>query len=271
MRKIVLAQVGEKGAGKETVFSIFRHCLPPGITMGIHHLSDPLGETLQLLGPPLCRNNYQLLSQIINKPLNITPNSSTWIGTVREDLLQMMNLRPIGLILKKFCIPLTIHNTALFINYLTNPADPERLTWEDLTKTETENILANTVKRRALADPNSITGLDGVRWREDETMVRSFPSDVLSILIYTTADADIRYKRLKKRKEKTGEDELNREQFDREEKTHTEIFIPQIGSRADWRIDNNGTEAELTDKVDEFFRSQIKPILPLLRLKTTIS
>ena len=192
MRKIVLTQVSEKGAGKETVFSIFRHCLPPGITMGIHLLSSPL--------------------------------------------------------------------LATFIHYLTQQ--------DGLSEKEIKIIIAITMKRRVLADPNLIVGLDGTCWLTDEIMIRSFPPDVLSILIYTTADPDVRYERLKK-KENDGE-ELSREQFDHKE-ANTKRFIYQIGEKADWKIENNGTREELTEKVNEFFRHKIRPVLALLRLKTTIS
>lgn len=271
MRKIVLSQVGEEGAGQDTVFAILREYLPPGMTFSVHRFSDPLGEALKLLGLPLNRNNYQLLSQILNDPLNHAPDPLVWIGA-GEMFYELEYIDRLISMFKIFNLPVNATNMATFVRYINQPTVKQnRLTWKDLSPEQTESILANTVKRRALADSSLIVGLDGVRYPADEKMLRTLPPDVSSILVYTTANADIRYKWQKKRKEKAGEEDLSREQFDREEKAHAELFIPQIGSRANWRIDNNGTEEDLTEKVEEFFKAKIRPVLPLLRLKATIS
>ena len=93
--------------------------------------------------------------------------------------------------------------------------------------------------------------VEGVRWKQDVPMIRSFKN---SILVYITAKPDVRFERLRKRGSKTAEEKLTWEQFDREEKALTELEIPEIGNLADFKIDNNGTLGEFRQKVEEFYK-----------------
>jgi len=61
------------------------------------------------------------------------------------------------------------------------------------------------------------------------------------------------------------------EEFRKQGMAKNEIYIPQVGSRADYTIENNGTEAELKEKMREFCEKKVRPILEnqLKGLETT--
>jgi len=112
-----------------------------------------------------------------------------------------------------------------------------------------EGTFSNSVYQRALKQDADIVVLDGVRWLPDEDIIRRFEDNAL---VYVTADPDTRFKRLKRRNEKAGEGEMTRGQFDREEEAPNEFFIPQIGSRADFKIINDGPVSYVEKCVDNF-------------------
>lgn len=267
MKKIVISQVGPMGSGKGEVFSIIEELLPPGITLSAHRFSNPIREALDLLRLPQHRANQQLLPQLLNNPTNIAPNPSAWVGSPTT-LLTLQNIDPIVQVFNVFGIPTSPKNLRQFVLLLAEPTRPEkRHLWEELSKEEVEGVLARTIQRRAIADKSPVVGLDGVRWLVDETMIRSFPPDILSILVYTIADPDIRFNRVisAEREGHTGESNTTREEFDLREKANNEIYIPQIGSRADYTIENDGTKKELREKVADFYKARIEPALALIK------
>lgn len=83
--------------------------------------------------------------------------------------------------------------------------------------------------------------LEGIRWKSDVPMLRSFERN---LLVYVTAEPMIRWERTRKRGEKVGESEASYAQFLREEKADTERDIASIGAEADVTIVNNGTQAQ---------------------------
>ncbi|NCN52871.1 AAA family ATPase [Candidatus Wolfebacteria bacterium] len=111
------------------------------------------------------------------------------------------------------------------------------------------------VKKRLVESNLQIRIFDGIRWHTDVEMLRSLSN---SFLIYVTADMEIRWKRSQKRKEKAGEDKATLEQFAEEEKAATEIYIKEIGRRADFTINNNGSPKKLEEQVRLFVSSKIK-------------
>jgi dephospho-CoA kinase len=91
---------------------------------------------------------------------------------------------------------------------------------------------------------------DGIRMHGDvEPFKRKYGKNFY--LIYVTADMRIRYERTKKRKEKADEDKTTFEQFLAEEGLLTEISIHEIGLKANFTIDNNGTAEDLQKQMEE--------------------
>lgn len=115
--------------------------------------------------------------------------------------------------------------------------------------------LTRAVNARVREDESDIIILEGVRWKSDIPMIRSFRN---SKLIYVTADPEIRFERMKKRGEKAREINLTRKRFLNEEKAGTEIEIPKIGKRADFILENNDSLIDFRKKVDAVVSKIIK-------------
>ena len=77
-----------------------------------------------------------------------------------------------------------------------------------------ENVLSNAVFHRVKNNPADIVILDGIRWENDRSLLRSFTNNYL---VYVTATPKIRYRRLIKRNQKYGEGETSFDQFTQEE------------------------------------------------------
>lgn len=114
--------------------------------------------------------------------------------------------------------------------------------------------LSSAIKKRVENSKAEIVIIDGIRWRSDLKMLKSFPKN---LLVYITADLKIRYQRTKGRGEKAFEETSSFEQFLKEEKAKNEILIPKIGKNADYKIENNGSMEELKTKVKKFVEQSL--------------
>lgn len=117
-----------------------------------------------------------------------------------------------------------------------------------------DDVLARAVRQLAYQSKAQVIVLDGMRWYCDVKMVRSFPR---SLIVYVTAPLEVRFMRLKKRGENQGEAEMTFEQFMREEQAENEVFIPEIGKRADVTITNDGSIEDLSRKIDAFYKEHV--------------
>lgn len=98
---------------------------------------------------------------------------------------------------------------------------------------------------------------DGIRMHGDvEPFQKKYGGDFY--LVYVTADLKLRYERTKMRKEKDGEENATLEQFLEEEGKLTEISIHEIGRRAEFKMNNNGTAEELKKQTDEMMEKLLK-------------
>ena len=163
-----------------------------------------------------------------------------------------------------------------FVNFLTECARPKRVgrirsvdvlyetlkIWGiDATRMNLTNLaiamdgaygkgtLTEAVRQRIAKESSDIVIFDGVRWPTDEKLIRSFDKN---LIVYVTAGAETRWKRGLKAGEKVGEDKATLEEFLKEEKAKTEEFIPDIGSRADFKIVNEGTLEDYKKEAQKF-------------------
>lgn len=91
---------------------------------------------------------------------------------------------------------------------------------------------------------------DGIRMHGDvEPFCKKYGKNFY--LVYVYADLKLRYKRTKLRKEKEGEDKTTLKEFLEEEGRLTEVSIHEIGRKADFKLNNNGTAKELKAQVDK--------------------
>lgn len=107
--------------------------------------------------------------------------------------------------------------------------------------------LADAAKFSIEGDKADIIILDGIRRQAEYELVK----EMKGVLIYITADQNLRYQRLKLRSEKVGEVGLSFEQFLEEEKSKAEEEIPKISQKADIKIENNGTKDEFKEKINK--------------------
>lgn len=114
--------------------------------------------------------------------------------------------------------------------------------------------LTRATEARIKKQKTDIVVVEGVRWKTDVPMIRSFKN---SSIIYIASDPKVRYERIKARAQKEDEATKTYEQFLREEKAATELDIPQIGAGADVRLENNGSLDEFREKVECFYRTYI--------------
>jgi dephospho-CoA kinase len=108
--------------------------------------------------------------------------------------------------------------------------------------------LSKVVYQRIQDLEADIVIFDGVRWATDVEIINKFPDHRL---IYITAPVQTRFDRLKKRQEKAYEETTSFEQFMSEEKKKNELLIPEIGGKADFRIENDGNMETFMKKIED--------------------
>ena len=121
-----------------------------------------------------------------------------------------------------------------------------------------KGALSDIVRARIGACTSDIVIADGVRWKTDEDLLRSFPSN---LLVYVTASPKTRFRRLRGRNEKKGEGELTWTQFMRESSAPNEVLIPEIGSRADFVIYNEEDGSDVLTRSVTTFIEQFRTAL----------
>lgn len=140
----------------------------------------------------------------------------------------------------------------LFRLHLLNIRENLQLLGKTLRDGFGDGVLANTIKEDIMNDPSSIVVVDGIRYKNEVDMVRSFKDN---ILINVTAPPKIRYERCVSRGTR-GEAENTFEEFVRNENKETESQIREIEKEADYTVDNSGTKDELYEKIEEIVRAR---------------
>lgn len=110
-----------------------------------------------------------------------------------------------------------------------------------------EDVLAYAIQRDILASQAKIVVVDGIRRIEDIAALEPLPQFKL---IEVSAPAKIRFERMKGRGEKSGESEMDFDQFSAQEQAPTEVTIPSVAAHA-WRaMDNGADQAHLETQLD---------------------
>lgn len=112
-----------------------------------------------------------------------------------------------------------------------------------------EHILINALQDRVRKSLSSFKVINGIRMDEMD-VVKTWGAKI----IYITAPLNLRFQRYCDRHEKADDGMLSKEQFVAQEKTSTEVRIPELGANADYRIDNIGILEDLHKKVDEIIK-----------------
>lgn len=108
------------------------------------------------------------------------------------------------------------------------------------------DIFPKALKRR-IKNECGLAVVNGIRFEEDHKFVKNFEC---GYIMYITADQELRWKRSVKRSEKS-DDSMSFDKFQETEKYETEIHIPEIGKKADFKIINDKDLEFLLKSVDE--------------------
>ena len=118
-----------------------------------------------------------------------------------------------------------------------------------------KDIFCRALEKKLLVIQGGIVTLNGLRYPEDLTFLRSLEN---AVLIYVTASRETRWKRVVGRGEKS-DDDLSFEEFvAMEESLETERFIPTIGKEAEYIIENEGSMDDLLCALDEVMKDILR-------------
>jgi len=109
-------------------------------------------------------------------------------------------------------------------------------------------VLAEVIKAEIARTWQRRVVIDGMRHPAELEVLKGLPG---FLLVYLTAPLELRFRRARTRGEKVGERNFTVEQFKREEKLPTEVFIRGLGRRAKVRLINSGTLPELYKQIEE--------------------
>jgi dephospho-CoA kinase len=115
-----------------------------------------------------------------------------------------------------------------------------------------ENLLAKAIAVDASKLESEIVVIDGVRRFTDIEHLRALPN---FILVKIDADSKIRYERMKKRNENTGDDKKTYEDFLSDQENEADKQIPEVMKTAEYSIENSGNFEDLYRQVDELIKN----------------
>lgn len=126
------------------------------------------------------------------------------------------------------------------------------------------DALTRAVQKRIEDQRADVILIDGVRWPSDVSLIRSFPRN---LLVYITAEPQVRYERLKARNENAGEAAATFERFLTEGRAENERYIPRLGATADVRIVNAGSRDDLHRQAHAFCTAHLAEYLERQRAR----
>jgi dephospho-CoA kinase len=209
--KLLLAFVGEPLAGKETVSKEFeRLARKDGFSVRWIQFRDPLEDALKTV------NSYRAQGH----ELDDAPCLS-----MRIDILNDWGIAASHINVNKLFDVIEKHFGRGTEQIPTAHRENLQKLSVEMKNVFGDGTLSRAIKKRVLESSQDLVMIDGVRWIEDEQMVRGIPG---AILWYVTAPLETRLERASRR---PNESTRTREQLLADWSKETEIYIPQIGSR----------------------------------------
>jgi len=108
------------------------------------------------------------------------------------------------------------------------------------------NILGEVIIKKIKKINEGLIIVNGIRMLEELELVKRLGGKI----VYITAVPKIRWQRIQKRGEKK-DDNVSFEKFLEIEEAPTEILISQVGQKADFKIENNGSKESFYQKVEK--------------------
>jgi len=112
------------------------------------------------------------------------------------------------------------------------------------------DILARAMSKKIKNIVNGFIILNGIRYWEEFEMVKKLDGKNL----YITADQKIRWQRINKRGEKI-DDSSSFDKFLEKERAKTEILVPELGEKSDFKIENNGSRDDFYKEIDKIIKN----------------
>ena len=117
-----------------------------------------------------------------------------------------------------------------------------------------QDVMSRVIAEDVARDPKELVVVEGVRRPTDITYLEKNPG---FHLIYITADPKIRWQRLVARKENPGDDTKTFDEFLKDEQAEADRLIKDLGAKAEFAINNNGTFQELYAQMETILK-QVK-------------
>ena len=115
-----------------------------------------------------------------------------------------------------------------------------------------QDALANVMEQQVKESTADIVVVDGIRRMEDIEDLQKEPN---FHLVEVSAPPEVRFERLKKRKEKAGEADMTWEEFLHMGERETERTIAGVAKQANHKIDNDSDFETFKAKLDAFVAS----------------
>lgn len=245
--KLVIGYVGEALAGKETVIGLINEWAGKnGFTTGHVRSSGFLTDTIKQLQQVIYGGKIGLIGKPLREKL--------------EAILRLWLIETNESNIRRSCLALLFEPNS----FGDPPPEKLEINRENLQKLPVimerafgDGTTARVLKFYIEQCAADVVHFDALRLANDETVLRSFPNNVM---LYVTANLDTRYERLKTRR-RQGEEATSKEDFVKQCQAPTEILISKIGKRCDYRIDNNWQKLEpLQCEVEKFCDSILAKI-----------
>jgi len=117
-----------------------------------------------------------------------------------------------------------------------------------LRKNFGQDVLSKTLALDIARDKSRLIVFDGIRRLPELKIFKKIPG---FILIAIESDPKIRYQRLLKRLENPGDTKKTYQQFLKDHKSVSDRDTPKVMTKANYRINNDGSLADLKKQVDE--------------------
>lgn len=111
-----------------------------------------------------------------------------------------------------------------------------------------QDLLSKALTKKAKESNKNLIVIDGVRRFTDIEHLKKLPEFKL---VYIRADNEIRYNRYISRNENPGDDKVTQKEFIEMQKAMADKQIPQVGKKAEFTINNNGTFDELYAQIED--------------------
>lgn len=111
-----------------------------------------------------------------------------------------------------------------------------------------EDVLHEALRKEINHLERDVICVNGLRMPKDEEFIRSFPN---SVIIYVTADQHLRWERTLNRGEKSDDNKPFEDFQEFEATAETEKAVPEIGARAEHKIQNAGTLDDLLSATND--------------------